>query len=357
MKPSKIFDIMDMAQRARNLGEVFNPLFVGPPGVGKSQIVQAWAKFKNLPFIDLRLAYLEAPDLIGFPTVKTISGVDVAIHAFPEFWPQDPNWKGVILLEEPNRGTTSVMNCCMQLLTDRQVHKYKLPEGAIIVGCINPESEHYDVNSMDAALKDRFEIFNVVYDKSSFVNHMKTSKWHSDIIHFVENAGTWSYVPPEDIKNAPGSKYISPRTLSKLNVALKSGFDADDELMIFSTILGSNVGKDFYSFRHDESPVFYKDLLENPKTSLAKLRKFSDPENYKNGVLGITRKDLVDNGEIEDKLLVEVLKVIPVDQGTALIKELEFKRKDDTLLTRILKDYPEIKSNFKAALKFGKQTK
>ena len=136
MTPETIFEILDVAMQIRKNGDVFNPLFVGPPGVGKSQIVQQWAKKNNLPFIDLRAAYLEAPDLIGFPSIETKSNnKKVTVHNIPEFWPEEGT-TGVMLLEEPNRGTTSVLNTFMQLLTDRKVHKYTLPEGWIIVGCI-----------------------------------------------------------------------------------------------------------------------------------------------------------------------------------------------------------------------------
>ena len=42
MKPSDIMDIMDLAYRANEQGNILNPLFIGPPGVGKSHIIQQW---------------------------------------------------------------------------------------------------------------------------------------------------------------------------------------------------------------------------------------------------------------------------------------------------------------------------
>jgi hypothetical protein len=353
MIPSKIFDILDLARRARNLGEVFNPLFVGPPGVGKSQIVQAWCVKNNLPFIDLRSAYLEAPDVIGFPSIENVNGKQMTVHNTPDFWPTDSNWEGVLLLEEPNRGTASIMNCWMQLLTDRKVHKYSLPKGVMVIGCINPEGTEYEVNNMDAALKDRFEIFQVSYDKESFLSFMKSTGWHKDIILFIES-GMFNYLQPEEIKNSPGSKYVSPRTLSKINSILKAGFNQEDEMLLYTTILGGNIGKDFYNFRHNESPVFYFDLMHNLPGSLEKLNKFSDPNNFKNGMISITIKDIVDNGEISDDLLVSVIKTIPVDQGTMLIRDLEFKRKDKEILSRLCKNHPSIKDLFKSVLNYKK---
>lgn len=349
MRPSQIFDVLELAQRARDKGEVFNPLFVGAPGIGKSKIVQTWCKLKGLPFIDIRAAYYEAPDLIGYPTVELLNGRQRTIHHLPVMWPTEG--KGVLLLEEPNRGTTSVMNTFMQLLTDRKVNDYELPEGWIIVGCINPESEHYDVNTMDAALKDRFEILEVNYDKKDFLAFMEASTWDQRIIHFVET-GTWTYAKPEDLGNIAGVKYLSPRTFSKLNAALMGGMENDDlKLVIYESILGKNVGQSFFQFTTDEQPVLYKDIVGSTKKALAKLEKFSNPENYKSGHITITIRDIVDKNEILDEMLAKVILVLPADQGTDLLKNLSLKRKDNgALLDRIMKDFPEVKKYLKDIL-------
>ena len=145
MKPIDIMKVLDLAQRARRNGFIFNPLFTGDAGLGKSQICQKWVEEqqKRNPkffFKDLRIAYMEAPDLIGFPeTEKDERDLVRTCHRLPEFWPTDPDAEGLILLEEPNRGTVGVMNCLMQMLTDRIIHNYEVPKGIIFAACINPD--------------------------------------------------------------------------------------------------------------------------------------------------------------------------------------------------------------------------
>ena len=354
MRPSMIADVLNLAFKARKNDEVFNPLFVGPPGLGKSQIVQQWCRTNNLPFIDLRAAYLESPDLIGYPSVEIIEGRQVTVHNIPEFWPS--SGEGVLLLEEPNRGTTSVMNTFMQILTDRKVHKYTLPKGWIIVGCINPENEENDVTTMDPALKDRFEIFNVDYDRADFVNFVKSANWDQSVINYIET-NTWTYLKPEEVGKTEGNKYISPRTLSKLNTAIKTGMEEHSsfERTVYDSILGKNLGGVFYYFKNNEQPVLYSDL-ENPKTmesSLEKLKIFSNPANYKSGSIAVTIRDIVETNKISDELLVQVLLVLPADQGPALISELSFIRKDkeNLLLKRIQENFPEVKKYLKGVLR------
>ncbi len=215
MKPNKIFDVMDLARRARQMGEIFNPLFVGPPGVGKTEIVQQWCKARNLKSITYTAATLEAPDLRGYPIIETINGRQRMVTAAPDTLPDEG--EGVVILEELNRGTTSIMNCIMALTDKRRgFDNYTLPEGWIVVGCINPDNSSdggalYDTNTMDPALRDRFQMFKVGFDKLSFIQYMKDSKWHKDVVNFVES-GVWNYVAPEDVKE------ISPDTTSRFHL-------------------------------------------------------------------------------------------------------------------------------------------
>lgn len=353
MKPAKIFDVMNLAVRARDKGHIYNPLFVSAPGLGKTEITQQWAKGKGMKSIVMTLSSYDPPDFKGFPITQVVNGRQRLSFATPDFWPDDG--EGVIILEELNRSPTSIMQCILSLTDARRgFDGYVLPKGWIVVGCINPEGVEYDVNAMDPALKDRFEIYQVTYDKENFLSYMKSSEWHKDLVNFVES-GCWNYLLPEEVKNVPGAKYVAPRTMSKVNAVIQSGFELDDEMLHYSTALGANVAKDFFNFRHNESPVFYNDLVTRLEPSLMKLKRFSEPSNFKNGMVSLTIKDIVDNGMISDELLVEVVKAISVDQGAGLIREIEFKRKDNNILTRICKTYPEVRTQFKATLNYGKK--
>jgi hypothetical protein len=237
-------------------------------------------------------------------------------------------------------------------LTDKRrgFDGYKLPEGWIVAGCINPESEHYDTNTIDAALKDRLEFFEITYDKKEFVEFMKKMNWDQRLVMFVES-GTWNYIKPEDVGSIVGAKYIAPRTLSKMEAALKAEVSKDMELDIFESILGKNVGQSFFQFVNDEQPILYKDIIENTKKALSKLKTFSNPENYKAGHVALTIRDIVEKNEIDDFLLSEVCLGLPADQSIDLLNQLSYKRKEgDKLFERICKNYPEVKKYLKHVL-------
>lgn len=350
MKPSEIFKVMDLARNARLQGRVFNPIFVGPPGIAKSAIVQQWAKQNGYGLIDIRAALREAPDLIGFPRVVVKDGKERTVNATPEMWPDSGKW--VIFIDEVNRGTQSVMNAFMQLLTDRTIGSHKLPEDVIIVSAINPEDEQNDVNTMDSALKDRFEFFYVEYDKKDHLAYMKANEYNQTVINWVETM--WTYARPEKIGDGAGAKYLSPRSIEKLDTAIKAGAETmgvDFEKMVYTNILGQLNGQSFFKFKTDDRHVTYKEIKDKRSRSraLERLKTLCNPEDYKAASVSLTCSDIIENGsDIEDELLVEVILTLPADQSPDLLYRLEQKRglKHNELSNRIIKDYPTVYKHF-----------
>jgi len=382
VKPIRILDVLQLAYKARKEDQVYNPLFTGDAGLGKSAICQLFVekmKTTGFPeqgipanpdygFLDLRIAYMEAPDLIGFPESETDkNGVRRTVHNLPEFFPTDPEWQGLILLEEPNRGTTGVMNCLMQMLTDRQIHKYKFPKGAIFAGCINPDTAEYDVNAMDAALRNRFEEYEIEYDPISFMDYIEKSNYNQSIQMFI-SSGTWIFRSTDQI--AEGGKYISPRTWSKVNAAEIAGVRDDRRLHseTMRSILGKDIGQEYHKFCYDEAPVTNKDLLEDIKKALKRLEKQSDVSNYKGDMIAVTVESIIQNysctlkddvckSQVGETTMAEVAKIIPSDQAINLIKGCGFKQSKGAITTffrEFVKRHPDLKDVLKQNIKVSR---
>jgi hypothetical protein len=370
MKPSHIMTILDTALAARNLGEIMNPLFTGEAGLGKSQICQQWVKKQrernpDFGFVDLRIAYMEAPDLIGFPeTAKDNNNVVRTCHRLPEFWPTEG--EGLILLEEPNRGTTGVMNCLMQVLTDRKIHNYTLPVGWLLAGCINPDSSEYDVNTMDAALKDRFEEHEIEYDPLTFMEFMDKNSWNESVQRFVGDA-IWIYKSSKEL--GQGGKYISPRTWSKVQASERAGVRKNRQLhrMMVTSILGKDIGNEYHKYCYDQAPVTATELLKDPKAGLAKLKEHSHPDTYKGDMLAATvesitkayggaKKDCTAD-QVDEDLMADVAKIIPADYAVNLIKQCGFKQTKGRMsdfFNDFCKRHPELIDVLKSNLKLSR---
>lgn len=372
MKPSNIFAVLDLAREARAQGRTLNPIFTGEAGLGKSEITQAWVKKQRernpkFGFLDLRIAYMEAPDLIGFPSEgEDEKGMARTKHLLPEFWPTEG--EGLILLEEPNRGTTGVMNCLMQLLTDFKVHNYTLPEGWMIAACINPDSSEYDVNTMDAALKDRFVEFEVEFDHMSFIDFIEAADWHESVRMFI-GSGIWTYKDTKAI--GKDAKYVSPRTWSKVNAAEMAGVNKSRQLhrLTVQSILGKDIGNEYHKFCYDSAPVTASDLLKDKSAAIKRLKLQSDPSTYQGDMIAATVESIekaygglkadCKADQINEDLMAEVAHIIPSDHAVNLIKQCGYKQSKGQITTffkDFTKRHPTLVKVLKANIQISRAT-
>lgn len=357
IKPTEILEILDLTYTARKMGKNVIPCFSGDAGVGKSELCQQWVARKRLTnpefgFRDLRMAYLEAPDVVGLPKVCTET--DRTRHILPEFWPQ--TGEGLLLLEEINRANSSVMNTVMQLLTDRKVHNYTLPEGWIIAVPINPESNSYDVNSMDLALRNRMVVYNVGYDFQTFKDFVKKSNWHPMLQGFITSGG-WVFKPADELGDE--GHYISPRTLSMLNNAMAAGLEEHDSIF-YSTIvsiLGNNVGREFYKFIKNVRPLVAQDFIDDHDDAIKRLKKFCDGKDYKGDIVNILLDSLGDNFMKDPKInldvICEVCTIIPQDQVFQLIERCI--QKGNLRLADFIKHEPKLEGLIKNTMRSVKK--
>lgn len=365
MKPILINNVLDLTLEARRKGRIFHPLFTGEAGLGKSAIIKQWAmeqkkKNPNYKYIDLRIAYMEAPDFIGFPESEEVNGEKRTCHHLPEFWPTEG--EGILVFEEPNRGTTGVMNCLMQILTDFKVHNYTLPEGWIMCAAINPDSAEYDVNAMDAALKNRFVEYEIEYDHNSFCNFIEDQSWDENLCHWIK--GSWMFKDSKSI--AKEGKYISPRTLEQVNTAEASGAQKDRAMHFVTvcSILGKHMGKEYHKFVFDEAPILYTDLITDIKGSLAKLKAQGKGTSYNGDMIAVTVESIIKhyNSTLDDdkvamtvgeNTMAKVAKTIPADQAINLIRSCGFKSAKGNIIPffkEFVNRHPELIDLMKANL-------
>lgn len=368
MKPSKIKSILDVAYELRKKGFKYNPLFSGDAGVGKSELCQQWVadKRKTNPkfgFIDLRLAVMDAQDFIGLPKVFETASGNRTQHVLPDFWPTEG--EGLLLFEEPNRAHVDCMNALMQILTDRKVHHYSLPEGWVMAACINPDSSNYTVNTMDTALKNRFEIFDIRYDQPDFLAFMKAGNYDPNIISFIES-GHWVYKNVDDVAATTEGFYISPRTWYKLNASRNSELVLADEDLHHETsvaTLGKAIGTTFHKYVHEQKPLLARDFLgKKAAKSFTKLAAFSDPNKYRGDLLDITIKSVIEEFgiSIDEAVVAKIAGILPADLAVNLLtdafislanKKREGKTKLELSFKTWIEGYPELKDSLKSRLK------
>jgi hypothetical protein len=117
--------------------------------------------------MDLRLSQIQASDLRGlpFPNRETKQ----TVWFTPEFLPKGEQ-PTILLLDEFNRMPDDVKQAAFQLILDRQVGEYKVPNNVFIIGCCNMgEEDGTMVNDLDTAMKNRFMHIRLVADVEDWI--------------------------------------------------------------------------------------------------------------------------------------------------------------------------------------------
>ncbi|MFM1935173.1 MAG: hypothetical protein RI990_132 [Planctomycetota bacterium] len=143
----------------------------GAPGIGKSSIVSQAADAAGLEFIDVRLSQLAPTDLRGLPVPQHAADGTVGISRWypPEFLPR--SGRGVLFLDELNMAAPSMQGVAQQLILDRRVGNYVLPEGWFVWAAGNRKEDRASVFDMPAPLANRFVHLEIVADYESFKQH------------------------------------------------------------------------------------------------------------------------------------------------------------------------------------------
>lgn len=151
----------------------------GPPGIGKSSIVAQTAASYGLEFVDVRLSQLAPTDLRGLPVPEN----GVARWYPPEFLPRDG--RGVLFLDELNMAPPAMQGMAQQLILDRRVGSYTVPEGWFIWAAGNHKEDRAAVFDMPAPLANRFLHLDVEPDFESFKQYAIERSLHEQIIAFL----------------------------------------------------------------------------------------------------------------------------------------------------------------------------
>jgi len=145
MKPSSVMNALE------TLIHVQQPVFLwGAPGVGKSQIVAQAAKRLGLELVDIRAVLLDPVDLRGIPRIDDKGN---AVWCPPSFLPRQG--RGILFLDELNTAPPLVQAACYQLILDRKLGEYALPDGWTVIAAGNRESDRSVTHRMPTALANR----------------------------------------------------------------------------------------------------------------------------------------------------------------------------------------------------------
>lgn len=183
LNPSELYGYL-LGLTTRRL--LISTMIWGPPGIGKSSIVAQVSQAAGLEFIDVRLSQLAPTDLRGLPVAvpaKDDESMGTSTWYPPEFLPR--KGQGILFLDELNMAPPAMQGVAQQLILDRQVGSYRVPEGWFIWAAGNRKEDRSSVFEMPAPLANRFLHLSVVPDFDSFKNYGLQCGLNEQVLAFL----------------------------------------------------------------------------------------------------------------------------------------------------------------------------
>ncbi len=159
MRPIELLAVLEREFLGVRAGHHTPVMLWGPPGVGKSQMVAQVAARHGAPVIDIRLSQMEPSDLRGIP----FRSGELVEWAAPAILPDAKRHgdAGILFLDEINAAAPTVSAAAYQLILDRRLGEYRVPEGWAIVAAGNRQGDRGVTYAMPAPLANRFTHYSV----------------------------------------------------------------------------------------------------------------------------------------------------------------------------------------------------
>lgn len=264
------------------------PMLWGSHGIGKTELVGQFAAETGREFVTLNLGSQEVGDLLGILIEDKKTGV--ARYQLPEWFPTDPDSKGILFLDEINRAQRYVLQAVFSLVLDKRLHRSFLPKGWSIVAAANPATEDYTVTDIsDEALMSRFchiKVNNEVEEWYEYAGKVGVP----DIVRSfaLEQRNIFNMKEFDLPKFKP-----SRRNLNALGRVMAAGLPECHTLDLAIGILGSEAGVAFFSHTKDySSAIRGSEVLSNFKKVKSRLEKLTK-EGSRNDVIYNTSLDVI----------------------------------------------------------------
>lgn len=189
------------------------PVFIwGPPGIGKSALVQQFAGSLGLPCVSLLGSQLAPEDLIGVPQI--LEGV--SRFCPPRMIARSEPY--CLFLDELNACSQEVQKAFYSLIHERRIGEYALPEGSIVIGAGNRAQDSAIVKPMSSALINRMVHVHLKVAHRDWLEWAHASAIHPLVIEYIQ-------VRPDHLWSAPPKHeeaFSTPRSWHMLSDALQA---------------------------------------------------------------------------------------------------------------------------------------
>ena len=277
-------------------------LLIGPPGIGKTQIMEQIAAEENVGLVSYTITHHTRQSAIGLPFIEkrvydgeehtvteyTMSEILGSVYALTE---KTGIREGILFLDEINCVSETLAPMMLQFLQCKTFGNQKLPEGWLIVAAGNPPEYNRSVRDFDVVTLDRVKRIQVEEDFPVWKEYALRKGLHGAVISYLDLRKENFY----RIENsADGMQFATARgweDLSEILCAYEAlGIAPDTELAV-QYIQMPAVARDFtayYALYNRYRQVYHIDDILHGSVPKVTVTEFSAaPFDEKLAVMGL----------------------------------------------------------------------
>ncbi len=226
-------------------------LLMGPPGIGKTQIMEQIARECQIGLVAYTITHHTRQSAVGLPFIRekvfdgkkysvteyTMSEIIYSIYRYME---ESGRREGILFIDEINSVSETLAPTMLQFLQYKTFGNQAVPEGWIIVAAGNPPEYNRSVHDFDFVTLDRVRRIDVEPDLDAFKGYARARHLHPFIISYLELR--------------PGNFYRTENDVDGMQFVTARGWEDLSELVLTYESLGIPVDKDLIGqfLQHEE---------------------------------------------------------------------------------------------------------
>lgn len=183
---ASLIETVNITQAMVNVEECFEhgitPFLISQPGLGKTQGIRDLANKLDMQSICFLPNNYQPTDLIGLPVPN--HDTRQTVHYEPEVLPK--SGRGIFFIDEMAQASTAMMNALSQLLLEKKIGKYPLPEDWVVVGASNRKEDRAGTNKIPSQLNDRVCFIHIHPDSEEWGKWAIRNNVHPIAIAYVD---------------------------------------------------------------------------------------------------------------------------------------------------------------------------
>ena len=234
-------------------------LLLGPPGVGKTQIMEQIAKECKIGLVAYTITHHTRQSAIGLPFIskKQYGGQEYAVTEYTmseivasiyEKMEQTGLKEGLLFIDEINCVSETLAPAMLQFLQCKSFGNHKIPEGWVIVAAGNPPEYNKSVREFDVVTLDRVKKIMVEADFGVWKEYAYQQGMHGAVVSYL-NARKQNFYQMET--TVDGRNFATPRgweDLSGFIQAYEGLGKAVDREVVGQYIQFPKIAKDFANY-------------------------------------------------------------------------------------------------------------